>query len=253
VTDPARASRPIRDRQPAVRGLRNVFLDERDGPLPALLVALTALAGIVDAVSILRLGRVFVAAMIGNLVFLGLAAAGAKGFAVGTLALAVGGFVVGVLIGGHACRAARSHRGRALRKVLGLKLWLASAATLIAILAGPRFSIGARDTMVVLLAMTMGTQLAAIRYLKVPDLVTVAVTLTITGALTERGSGWNDPKVLRCLLALVALAVGALCGGLLVLNLGVAAALSFGLGGLLAVAVAAHLVSRTSANWSVPR
>jgi hypothetical protein len=68
--------------------------------LPAFLLALTVVAGVLDAVSILRLGGVFVATMTGNLVFLGLAAAGAKAFAAGTSALALAGFVAGVPIGG---------------------------------------------------------------------------------------------------------------------------------------------------------
>lgn len=252
MTDPVRVSSSIQDRALA-RGLSSVFRDERDGPLPALLLALTVLAGVVDATSILRLGHVFVATMTGNLVFIGLAAAGAKGFAVGTSALAVGGFVVGALIGGRACQAARSHRGLALRNVLAFKLWLAAGVTLLAVLTGPRFPTGARNTMIVLLAMSMGAQLAAIRYLKVPDLLTVVLTMTITGALTERGIGWKHPKTLRRGLALVAFAIGALSGALLVLHVGVAAALSFGLAIILAVAIAAHLVSRTSTSWSAPR
>jgi len=40
-------------------------------------MAMTAATGIVDAVSVLGLGRVFVANMTGNIVFLGFAAAGA--------------------------------------------------------------------------------------------------------------------------------------------------------------------------------
>jgi uncharacterized membrane protein YoaK (UPF0700 family) len=253
VTDRARVSSSTQARAPAVRELSRALFDDRDGPLPALLLALTVLAGVVDATSILRLGHVFVATMTGNLVFIGLAAAGAKGFAVGTSALALGGFVVGVLIGGRAYRGARSHRGLALRNVLAVKLWLAGAVTLVAVLTGPRFSIGVRDTMLVLLAMSMGAQLAAIRYLKIPDLLTVVLTMTITGALTERGSGWNDPLVLRRGLALVAFAVGAMSGAFLIRYAGVAAALSFGLGIILAATVAAHLVSRTSTSWSAPR
>jgi uncharacterized membrane protein YoaK (UPF0700 family) len=221
--------------------------------LPAFLLALTVLAGNLDAISILRLGHVFVATMTGNLVFIGLGAAGAKGFAVGTCALALGGFVAGVLIGGRACAAARSHRGLALRNVLAVKLWLAGAVTLIVIVTGPRFSTGVGRTIVVLLAISMGAQLAAIRYLKVPDLLTVVLTLTITGALTERAGGFRDPKVARRGLALVAFAVGAVSGALLVLNVGVVAALSFGLGIIVAVAIAAHLASRTSTSWSAPR
>jgi uncharacterized membrane protein YoaK (UPF0700 family) len=252
MSDPANVSSSMQGGAP-VRGLRRVVMDERDGPLPALLLALTVLAGLVDATSILRLGHVFVATITGNLVFIGLAAAGASGFAVLTPALAVGGFIVGALIGGQACRAARAHRGRALRNVLAVKLWLASAVTVIAVVTGPHFPIRARDTMVVLLAMSFGAQLAAIRYLKVPDLLTVVLTMTITSVLTERESGWRDPKILRRLLSLVAFTVGALSGALLILNVGVTAALLFGLGIIIATTIAAHAVSRTSSSWTTQR
>jgi uncharacterized membrane protein YoaK (UPF0700 family) len=235
------------------RGLGRVFVDELHGPLPAMLLALTVLAGILDAVSILRLGGVFVATMTGNLVFLGLAAAGAHGFAVSSSALAVGGFVIGVLIGGRVVEASQSHRGLALRNVLAVKLSLAGVVTVIVIATGPRFPTGARDTIVVLLATSMGAQLAAIRYLKVPDLLTVVLTMTITGALAERKRGWHDLAMLRRGLSVVAFALGAVSGGLLVVNLGVAAALSVGLAVIIGVWIAAHRSSRTSAGWSAPR
>ena len=48
-----------------------------DGPLPALLVALTVVTGLVDAVSYVAVGHVFVANMTGNVVFLGSAIAAA--------------------------------------------------------------------------------------------------------------------------------------------------------------------------------
>jgi len=52
------------------------------GPLPPLLLGLTLVTGLVDAFSYLVLGRVFVANMTGNVVFLGFAVAGASGFSV---------------------------------------------------------------------------------------------------------------------------------------------------------------------------
>ena len=237
----------------AMPHLRQAVRDDAHGPLPTLLLALTVLAGVVDATSILRLGNVFVATVTGNLVFIGLAAAGAKGFAVGASALALGGFVIGVLIGGRACEASGSHRGVALRAVLTVKLCLASTVTLIAILTGPHFSTAARDGIVVLLATSMGAQLAAIRFLKVPDLLTVVLTMTITGVLTERKRGWHDPAMLRRGLSVVAFAFGALSGALLILNVGVAAALSFGLAIIIATRIAAEGVSRSSASWCAPR
>ena len=43
----------------------------RHDPLPLILVVLTVTTGLVDAVSVLGLGRIFTANMTGNVVFLG--------------------------------------------------------------------------------------------------------------------------------------------------------------------------------------
>jgi Protein of unknown function (DUF1275) len=134
-----------------------------------------------------------------------------------------------------------------------VKLCLASAVMVVALVEGPHFSIGTRDSMLVLLAVSMGCQLAAIRYLKVPDLLTVVLTLTITGALTEHDRGWTDPKMLRRGLALVAFSFGALTGALLILHVGVAAAVSVGLAIISGCLIAAHRTSRTTTSWSAPR
>ena len=82
--------------------LRRLTADPAHGPLPALLLALTVLVGVVDAVSILSLGRVFVANMTGNVVFVGFALAGASGFSLAASLSALGGFLVGAAIGGLA-------------------------------------------------------------------------------------------------------------------------------------------------------
>jgi uncharacterized membrane protein YoaK (UPF0700 family) len=236
----------------AMEGLHGAVVDERDGPLPAMLMALTVLAGVVDACSILRLGHVFVATMTGNLVFVGLAIAGAKGFAIVPCLVSIGGFMVGALTGGHACRVARGHRGRALRNVLDVKLVLAAIVAALAI-TNAHPSVGVRDAMVALLAMSMGNQLAAIRFLKVPDLMTVVLTLTITGVLTERGLGPFHPAMLRRAMALVAFAIGAVGGALLVLNFGLTAGLGAGLAIIVGVAIAAHRTANLAGNWTAPR
>jgi uncharacterized membrane protein YoaK (UPF0700 family) len=59
---------------------RSLIADPRFGPLPGLLLLLTVVTGVVDAISILALGRVFVANMTGNVVFAGFAITGAPGF-----------------------------------------------------------------------------------------------------------------------------------------------------------------------------
>ncbi|MFZ0091095.1 MAG: YoaK family protein [Solirubrobacteraceae bacterium] len=244
---------PARPAQRLMAGLRGAVMDDRDGPLPAMLVALTVLAGVVDASSILRLGHVFVATMTGNLVFVGLAFAGARGFAVLPCLFSIAGFILGALAGGRACRAGRSHRARALRNVLGIKLAVAAVVTAVVLVVGSYPGAGVRDALIVMLAMSMGAQLAAIRYLKVPDLLTVVLTLTITGALTERGLGLFHPVVLRRAIAVLAFAVGAVSGALLVLNVGLVAALGFGLAIIVGVSVAANRASRSCDDWTASR
>jgi uncharacterized membrane protein YoaK (UPF0700 family) len=57
--------------------------------------------GLVDAFSYLVLGQVFVANMTGNVVFLGFALAGAKGFSLPASVVALGAFSLGAVWGGR--------------------------------------------------------------------------------------------------------------------------------------------------------
>ncbi len=67
----------------------------KDGLLPPLLVALTAVTGLVDAFSYLMLGHVFVANMTGNVVFL----AGATGARAARRLISVVAMLLGALVG----------------------------------------------------------------------------------------------------------------------------------------------------------
>jgi uncharacterized membrane protein YoaK (UPF0700 family) len=233
--------------------LRGALIDDRDGPLPAMLLALTVLAGVVDAVSILALDRVFVSSMTGNLVFIGIGLAGVEGFSVVSPLVSLGSFVLGVLAGAWICRRSGGHRGRAVRNVTVYKAVLALPVTVLVVAVGDVLPAGVRTLVIVLLAASMGGQLALIRYLKVPDLLTVVLTLTMTGVLTERGSGRGDPKVVRRALALVAFTVGVLAGALLVRLVSVGAALTLGLAIILGVGLTIHLLSRRAGTWSAPK
>ncbi|MFG2889823.1 DUF1275 family protein [Streptomyces sp. NPDC048248] len=81
-----------------------------DGPLPALLLLLTTVTGLVDSVSYLVLGKVFVANMAGNLIFVGFGLS-AVGTAVAPSAVAIGAFLVGCVAGGRAVQSLAHHRG----------------------------------------------------------------------------------------------------------------------------------------------
>jgi Protein of unknown function (DUF1275) len=65
----------------------------------AALLTLTAVSGLVDAVSYLRLGRVFVANMTGNVVFLGFTADPRSGLSAAASIIAIAGFILGALAG----------------------------------------------------------------------------------------------------------------------------------------------------------
>src|SRR3954466_13265574 len=89
----------------AMSSFRRLVVDPTHGPLPALMLVLTALTGVVDAVSILSLGRVFVANMTGNVVFVGFALAGASGFSLSASLSALAGFLLGAAAGRRRRRA----------------------------------------------------------------------------------------------------------------------------------------------------
>jgi uncharacterized membrane protein YoaK (UPF0700 family) len=107
-----------------------------DGPLPALLIVLTVTTGMVDAVSYLALGHVFVANMTGNVVFLGFAAAGAAGLSATASLTAIGAFEVGAVLGGRAAARFGSHRGHHLATVTAGGAALVWVAVVAAALAG---------------------------------------------------------------------------------------------------------------------
>jgi hypothetical protein len=71
----------------------------------AALLTLTAVTGLVDAVSYLRLGRVFVANMTGNVVFLGFSVDPRSGLSAAASIIAIAGFILGALVGGRAAHA----------------------------------------------------------------------------------------------------------------------------------------------------
>src|SRR5260221_4489831 len=111
---------------------RLAALDERHGPLPILLLGLTVLTGMVDAISYLRLGHVFVANMTGNVVFLGFAAAGVQDFSIPSSLLAVAAFLVVAYLGGLFGRSQRGHRGYLFWVATLLETVLAGAAPILA-------------------------------------------------------------------------------------------------------------------------
>src|ERR1700722_7447588 len=108
--------------------------DDRHGPLVPMMVVLTVLTGVVDAVSYLKLGHVFVANMTGNVVFLGFALAGASRLSAVASLLALAAFLLGALAGGW-LGAHHVHRGHLLRAANAIQATLLLLALLLSIIA----------------------------------------------------------------------------------------------------------------------
>lgn len=98
--------------------------DDRYGLLPPALVILTFVAGLVDALSYLALGHVFVANVTGNIVFLGFAFAHAQGFVWWTSALTLATFMIGAFIGGRIIHYFGANRARHLLVSTSIQLAL---------------------------------------------------------------------------------------------------------------------------------
>jgi uncharacterized membrane protein YoaK (UPF0700 family) len=204
--------------------------------IPYALLGMTAVTGIVDAVSFLSLGRVFTANMTGNIVLLGFATAHVSGLSVARSLTALAAFLVGALIGG---RLAASIRFRAIdglaRIAFGTETLLLLSATLASI-GIMKASVNSSHVyaVIVLTALAMGIRNATVRKMAVPDMTTTVLTLTVTGLAADSSlAGGSNQRAQRRFLSILLMFLGAAVGALLVkhslaLPLAVATLLSFG-------------------------
>ena len=244
------------------------------GPLRGLLLTLTVVTGVVDAVSILALGRVFVANMTGNVVFSAFAVVGAPGFSLSASLFALAGFLVGAYAGGRLIARTAADRGALLRAGAGAEFGLAAAVLLIAGLSGDpgvshgtlqlgngasgAFGAGVTDALAALLAAAMGVQNAVARKLAVPDLTTTVLTMTLTGIGADiraafRGEGTTRAATRgdldRRLLAVATMVIGAAAGASLTLRVSPLSALALAAALLALAAVWVTLATRRPAGW----
>ncbi len=229
-------------------GWKALIVDPKHGPLPALLLILTVVTGTVDAVSILSLGRVFVANMTGNVVFVGFAIAGAPGFSLSASLFALAGFLIGAYGGGLAIGRHDSNRATLFRDSSVVELAFLVAALIISAVAATPFDGQVKDAIAITAAIALGLQNAVVRRLAVPDLTTTVLTMTLTGIAADVRAA-RPGVVLRRLLAVLTMLGGAVVGALLVLHASPAAALGLAAGLMAVVALSAVLAARTPAPW----
>ena len=232
-----------------------IMRDPVHGPLPGLLFVLTAVTGVIDAVSLLTLGRVFVANITGTIVTLGLALAGTLGVVRETALAALLTFVIGAYAGGKMIGRFGGHRGRLLVWTTAVEIVFVVAAIPVAVpltvSVVPTLSVRA-VVAAALLAFGMGIQNAAVRRLKVPDITTTVVTMAVTGLAADQRGGGRE-SITRRVLVVLALLAGAALGAALVLWAGPALALAVGALMIVVVLVVAALTSRVPQDWHKPR
>jgi uncharacterized membrane protein YoaK (UPF0700 family) len=187
-------------------------LDLRD----PLLLALTFIAGWVDAIAYVSLGRVFTGNMTGNLVLLGINAGDDQIVAAIRSIVAVASFALGALLGGVITRGRRSASTWPRQVTLAL---LAEVVLLLAftfgwLATGNRADPPVGDVLVALGAAAMGLQSAAARRVAVSGISTTAVTSTLTSLMTELAALSASADRYRWARVLAAIVLGAWFGSL---------------------------------------
>jgi uncharacterized membrane protein YoaK (UPF0700 family) len=185
-------------------------------PLTRTLLVLTATTGVIDAACYLGLGRVFAANMTGNVVLLGFGIAGSTGLPVVAPLVSLFAFLLGAVVGGR-MTAKLPPKEAKLGRAMIIEVGLIAFATLIAIVFDVTPDHFSGDLIIGLLAFAMGTRNATVRRLKVADLSTTVLTLTLTGlAADSQLAGGEGTGGWRRGGAVAAMLVGAVAGALLV-------------------------------------
>jgi uncharacterized membrane protein YoaK (UPF0700 family) len=178
------------------------------GSIPPVLLAATAVTGVLDAVSYLALGHVFTANMTGNVVFLGFALQPDAGLSALASGVAICGFLVGALLGGR-LGAYMDHQPRK---------WLVTSFTLHAGILATVSALGGAGVLgytghqalltIAVLGASFGLQNSTVRRLAAHDLTTTVLTLTLTGLAADNviagGSGARPHRRLGSVFAMLA-------------------------------------------------
>jgi uncharacterized membrane protein YoaK (UPF0700 family) len=202
---------------------------------PYVFLGMTAVTGLVDAVSFLSLGRVFTANMTGNIALLGFATARAHGLSVTLSLTALVFFLSGAVLGGRImARAGSDSQFRFAARAFLIEVVLLTAASLCAIgYKGDVTELSVQPlALIALTALAMGARNAAVRKLAIPDVTTTVLTMTLTGIAADSWlAGGNNVRLARRIGAVLAVFAGAAVGAVVIRHsvavaLGLAAAIS---------------------------
>lgn len=208
-----------------------------------LMMALTLVTGVVDAVGYLGLDHIFTGNMTGNVVILAMALAGAANLPTLGPLVALGAFLLGAAVAGFTLQSSPKGWNRRVTLLLtaGCIALTGTAAISLIVEDIGRQSIGVIIAAVI--AMHMGSQALIARHLGVRDMTTVVITSTMTSLAGESLVGKQRPRFLnRRLGAVLAMFAGAAIG---VLLLQIHLSVPIGLG----IAITAAVTVLGSRRW----
>lgn len=176
------------------------------------LLLLTFATGVVDAVSVLVLGHVFVANMTGNIIFLGFWFVPRAGVDLTAAIVAFVGFLGGTVIGGRMTRHLGAHTRRWLTTSLGMEIAVLLALSILAGTGVLSYQTNTKLILIAGLAGTFGVQNATARQFGIQELSTTVLTSTIVGIGVDSrlAGGTGEREKLRYGVVL------AMCGGAIV-------------------------------------
>lgn len=179
------------------------------------LLLLTVATGLVDAISVLVLGHVFVANMTGNVIFLGFWFVSDSGVDLTAALIAVAGFLAGTIISGRLIRHLGDDRRR-LTFTLGAEVVVLAV---LSILAGTGILAYHDNTKLILIAglgLVFGMQNAMARQFGVQELSTTVLTSTIVGlGVDSRLAGGTGQREKLRYSVVIAMCGGAVIGATL--------------------------------------
>jgi uncharacterized membrane protein YoaK (UPF0700 family) len=188
---------------------------QRLDPSTRLLVGLAAVAGWLDALSFLELGKVFTSFQSGNLIFLGLAIDEGDGALFAGAAVSLAALVAGSAVGAYVIGQAKVQQlsGPRVRAAFTLECALLVAFAICWQAVGNTSAHGiVRLVLIALAAAAMGIQGATVLALRLPGVMTNAMTATLNLAGALIGLRARGAEAERDASTIGAGTVAALCG-----------------------------------------
>jgi uncharacterized membrane protein YoaK (UPF0700 family) len=180
------------------------------------LLLLTFSTGIVDAISVLVLGHVFVANMTGNVIFLGFWFAPHTVVDMTAALVAFASFVAGAVLGGRLARHLDSDVRRWLTVALGIEVLMLATLSILSGTGVLDYHDNTKLILIAGLAVTFGIQAATARQFGIQELSTTVLTTTIVGiGFDSRLAGGTGHRERLRYSVVLTMCAGALVGATL--------------------------------------